>query len=157
TFAALGKEAVAAPPPAKVVAMPKRRVIWGVAAAAAAAVVGVVVYRASTVQTPVPKLETVLLAKDLFSPAASAPVFRGGDAGGRGPRAEGSVVAIDRGEATVDLGSLDGLEKGSVLEVPPSGRVTVTAVFRERARGKIDGDVRVKGPVRVTGALRARG
>jgi tetratricopeptide (TPR) repeat protein len=54
------------------------------------------------------------------------------------------VVSLEDDVASVDLGSLDGVRKGSELTVfrderstDPIGRVIVSAVFRERARGRI--------------------
>ena len=56
----------------------------------------------------------------------------------------GSIVSIEDGLALIDLGSLDGLAKGSELTIfrderstQPIGRLNVTTVFRERARGRI--------------------
>jgi Tfp pilus assembly protein PilF len=52
-------------------------------------------------------------------------------------------VSVDDGQATVDLGALDGIEKGSELQVfrgrddsKAVGRVTIATVFRERSRGE---------------------
>jgi tetratricopeptide (TPR) repeat protein len=86
------------------------------------------------------------------------PVFRGADSTGRAARTEGTVVAINDGVATIDLGSIDGLEKGVELELyrdsqatTPIARLTVDTVFRDRARGKIVGasHVPLKSEVRV--------
>ena len=108
--------------------------------------------------------EPVLLASGL-QPAPtdgdSATVFRSPQTDSRAPQITGSIVSIEEGLATIDLGSLDGLAKGSELQVfrddPSSeatGRLQVTTVFRERARGRIpDGQkVRPKDRVRVDGS-----
>jgi hypothetical protein len=60
----------------------------------------------------------------------------------RAPKSSGVVVGIDDGEVAIDLGSLDGLTKGSEVPVTHRGasttaRLTVTTVFRERSRGRI--------------------
>jgi hypothetical protein len=91
--------------------------------------------------------QPVLLASDLESGPArreGTPVFRGAEPGGRDPRPVGSIVSIEGDVADVDLGSLDGLAKGTELRVfrgerftHPIGRWIVTTVFRERARGRI--------------------
>jgi hypothetical protein len=76
----------------------------------------------------------VLLASDL-GPARTtdAPVFRGSDAATeRQPQSTGIITALDAGVATVNLGSLDGLVKGTEL-----GPIVITTVFRDHARGKI--------------------
>ena len=61
----------------------------------------------------------------------------------RPPKSEGVVIAVEEGEVAVDLGSLDGLAKGSELRVfrenaktEPVGRLTIATVFRERSRGR---------------------
>lgn len=88
-----------------------------------------------------------------------APVFRGQELHSRPPRPSGSIVSIEEQLATVDLGALDGIAKGSELRVfreepstQPVGRLRVTAVFRERARGMISGgqDIQVNHRVRVS-------
>lgn len=75
----------------------------------------------------------VLLATDL-RPARSAegPVFRAGAAPSRHPQSSGTITALESGEATVNLGSLDGLTKGADL-----GPIVITTVFRDHARGRI--------------------
>ncbi len=65
---------------------------------------------------------------------------------------------MEDGQASVNLGSLDGLSNGNELQIVrdsrPIGRLAVTTVFRERARGRIlaDQPVRVNDQVRVAGA-----
>ncbi len=91
--------------------------------------------------------QPVLLASDM-EPAVvhrdGAPVFRSPEPESRAPRPAGSIVSIDGEAASIDLGSLDGLAKGTELPVfrderftHPVGRMVVTTVFRERARGRI--------------------
>jgi hypothetical protein len=68
--------------------------------------------------------------------------FRADVAQSREPRPTGAVVSVRDGSADVDIGSLDGLTQGStpavVRDGHPLGRLTMTAVFRERARGRVD-------------------
>jgi tetratricopeptide (TPR) repeat protein len=72
------------------------------------------------------------------------PVFRGPEQRSRAPRPAGSITSVDGEVATIDLGSLDGLVKGTELPVfrderftQPIGRLLVTTVFRERSRGRV--------------------
>ena len=108
--------------------------------------------------------EPVLLASGL-QPAPGnldhAPVFRGPETDSRAPQTTGSIVSLEEDLATVNLGSLDGLAKGSELRIfhddqsnVAVGRFEVTTVFREHARGRIvDGQkVGVKDRVRVDDA-----
>jgi len=100
--------------------------------------------------------QPVLLANGLHS--ANAPVFRGGEPDSRVPQAAGSIVSIEEGLADIDLGSLDGLAKGSDLQVfrgsDSVGRLQVTTAFRGRARASvIEGrQLRPKDEVHVGGA-----
>jgi uncharacterized protein (TIGR03437 family) len=70
-----------------------------------------------------------------------APVFRGGETDRRAPRATGSILAIEDGLATIDLGSLDGLSQDSELPVFRDkhliDRLQVRTVFRDHARGRL--------------------
>jgi Tfp pilus assembly protein PilF len=109
--------------------------------------------RQSSVESPVRALkptldrtaeggQPILLAKELQP--SPAPIFRGLEPSIRLPRPHGSILSIDEGLATVDLGSLDGLTKGAELtvfrhEAPPRqvAHLVVTTVFRERARARI--------------------
>jgi tetratricopeptide (TPR) repeat protein len=142
----------------------KTAVIAGGLAAAAAFVLISVPHRPST---PGPNLKPVLklsatadqpmlLANGLHS--AKALVFRGGEPDSRAPQAAGSIVSKEDGRANLDLGSLDGLAKGSELQVfrgsDTVGRLQVTAVFRDRARASVmEGkQLRPKDEVRVGGA-----
>ena len=125
----------------------KTAVIAGGLAAAAALVLISLPHRASMRG---PKLKPVLdlsatagkpvlLANGLHS--ANAPVFRGAEPDSRAPQAAGSIVSIEDGHTDIDLGSVDGLAKGSELQVfhgsDSVGRLQVTTVFRDRARAKV--------------------
>jgi hypothetical protein len=142
----------------------KTAVIAGGLAAAAALVLISLPHRASM---PGPKLkpvlelsatagQPVLLATGLHS--ANAPVFRGAEPDSRAPQAAGSIVSMEDGHTDIDLGSLDGLAKGSNLQVfrgsDSVGRLQVTTVFRDRARASvIEGkELRPKDEVHVGGA-----
>jgi tetratricopeptide (TPR) repeat protein len=85
--------------------------------------------------------QPILLASQLRPQSAATPIFRGTDSESRPPQQRGSVLSIDDQLPTVNLGSLDGLAKGSELQVfrdgQPVGRVLVNTVFRDRARGRI--------------------
>jgi hypothetical protein len=100
--------------------------------------------------------QPVLLASGLH--LANAPVFRGGEPDSRAPQAAGMVVSIEDGNANINLGSLDGLAKGSELQVfrgsDTVGRLQVTTVFRDRARASliVVKELRPKDEVRVGGA-----
>ncbi len=137
------------------ISRPTRRTPWVIAACAAAAAVilVLVVWRSSTrpipqpaeqaraiVSTPaiLPSLDAashapVLLASEL-GPARSQSktAFRGDGAPNREPQSNGIVTSVDDGGATVNLGSLDGLAKGTAL-----GPIVITTVFRDHARGKV--------------------
>jgi tetratricopeptide (TPR) repeat protein len=103
--------------------------------------------------------QPVLLASGLQPESArpgGAPVFRSPEPTSRSPRAAGSIVSIEDGQASVDLGSLDGLAKGTELRVfrdeqftQPIGRLIVTMVFRERARGRIPAGQKIPANSRV--------
>src|SRR5262249_27307700 len=93
-----------------------------------------------------PASKPILLAIHLSG--EQKPVFRGTELENRLPRAVGSVISMEGDEASIDLGSLDGLGKGTELELA-GGRVIVTAVCRERARGRIEGKVRAHDQVRI--------
>jgi hypothetical protein len=109
--------------------------------------------------------QPVLLASGLQPQRARsdvAPVFRSPEPNSRPPRPAGSIVSIEDGLATMDLGSLDGLAKGTELRVfrderftQPIGRLIVTTVFREHARGRIavGQEIPVNSPVRAPAAV----
>ncbi len=93
----------------------------------------------------------ILLARGLTpipTSDAAAPVFRSAEAGSRAPRPAGTIVAQDNFTVTVNLGSLDGLAKGTRLEVfrgkEPMGSLEVTTIFRDRARGLIPTGVSIQ-------------
>jgi hypothetical protein len=161
------------------VSAPVRRKHWAIAlcAAAAAILLAFFLWRSSPRQIPqpseqaraivsqpaiLPSLDTVndrpvLLASELgpVRPPATA-VFRGAGAPGREPQSTGRIVALEAGEASVNLGSLDGLTKGTEL-----GPIVITTVFRDHARGKIvngaairiNDQVRVPLPIHLTAVL----
>ena len=175
----------------RIIRFPPKRRLWvgGVGAAAAVVLVSLYSLRSSFLRPngpslkqaqpqatsaashPRPALEfsaspgrPVLLASDL-RPATDgregAPVFRSPEPDSRSPRRTGSVVSVESGIASIDLGSLDGLAKGSELRVfhderstQPIGRLIVTTVFRQRARGTIlEGqEIQVHDQVRVADA-----
>ena len=107
--------------------------------------------------------QPLLLASNLLlqpgRPQGTA-IFRGEEPDSRTPESAGSIVSIEDGLAAVDLGSLDGLRKGSQLQVfrdehstEAIGRLIVTTVFRERARGRVAGpQIKVRHRVRVPAA-----
>jgi tetratricopeptide (TPR) repeat protein len=68
--------------------------------------------------------------------------FRSVDAGSRLPRDAGTVSSVDGDEVEINLGSLDGLAKGSTLRLVgrtgPRATVTVETLFRERCRGRVE-------------------
>ena len=169
TYSALAKSALStAVPSPNVVRFPHRvRLIAAGAAAVAAAVVLLSLYSLKPPRgTEKPALlstakpgQPVLLASGLQAAAEEgAPVFRGPSPDSRAPQPLGSIVSMEDGQASVNLGSLDGLANGSELQIVrdsrPIGRLAVTTVFRERARGRIlaDQPVRVNDQVRVAGA-----
>lgn len=153
-------------PSGKLVRFPRKT--WSIAAVAAAAAIvlislGVVKPWRTASPQPKPALafsattgQPLLLASGLQP--TQTPVFRGSEIASRAPLLAGSIVSIEGGLATINLGSLDGLAKGGEVQVLRGdrsiGRLQVTAVFRESARGRIlDGPpVRVKDQVRVDGA-----
>jgi hypothetical protein len=149
---------------ANIVRFPRRAAYIVAGAAAAAVLVWVSLPHPTSLPAPIlkPVLELsanagrpVLLASGLHP--ANAPVFRGGEPDSRAPQAAGSIVSIEDGRVNIDLGSLDGLAKGSELPVfrgaDGVGRLQVAAVFRDRARASvIEGkQLRPKDEVRVSG------
>jgi Flp pilus assembly protein TadD len=139
---------------------------YTLAGLAAAAAIVISVYMAgpvpkSSMPGPGPALsfsgapgQPLLLASDLRKAEPGAPVFRGGQPDSRAPRQVGSIVLIEDDLATIDLGSLDGLAKGSQVEAGSGARLPVMTVFRERARARIPAgqQVRVRDEVRVAPA-----
>ena len=135
---------------------------------AAAAIAFVIVYRSSSSTVPPPRTtastpsttsntdaaavadstraarQPLILTARLDELAGrSTAEFRSSIADTRPPKSEGIVVSVDDGDVAVDLGSLDGLAKGSELQVfrgskdgEVVGRLTIATVFRERSRGR---------------------
>ncbi len=136
-----------------------RTFLWaaGLAAAATAALLTFVVLRPSphppeTARVVIPKTPavppTIILTRDL-QPARSfiPPLFRGAAAPSRSPKSDGVIVSIEDDMATVNLGSIDGLAKGTELPVVRNqevGRITITTVFRDRARGSFPPDAPIQ-------------
>ncbi len=85
--------------------------------------------------------QPILLARQLRPASGDAPIFRGSDSESRPPQQQGSILSIEEKLPTANLGSIDGLAKGNELRVfrdgQPIGRVVVTTIFRDRARGRI--------------------
>jgi hypothetical protein len=85
--------------------------------------------------------QPILLATGLEPERNRSQVFRSADPDSRAPRPVGSIVSSGDGSATIDLGSTDGLAKGTNLQVfrgdKSVGRLEVATVFRERARTQI--------------------
>ncbi|HEY7188962.1 MAG TPA: hypothetical protein VH436_20535 [Vicinamibacterales bacterium] len=87
---------------------------------------------------------TILTARLTEPDGAATPEFRSLEPGSRLPKISGRVTSNADGEIEVDLGSLDGIAKGSIVQIvggpAPSraiGTLTITTVFRERSRGKV--------------------
>src|ERR1051326_7833374 len=104
--------------------------------------------------------QPVLLAKGFVSTTGvdKLPPTRSADSSGRALQSNGIVTSVEKGAATINLGSLDGLAAGSEVPVfsneqstEAAGRLTVTEVFRERAHGQLTGEVKVNYTARVSG------
>jgi len=106
------------------------------------------------IQAPAPGLEfrvdrLILLAARLQPDSGkkgAEPVFRSAETESRAPQPTGTVLSVDHGQATISLGSLDGLTKGAELRVfrgdqatQPAAHLLVTTVFRDRARASVAG------------------
>jgi hypothetical protein len=172
TDSALAKAAVYSVPlpTAKIVRFPRKAWLVVATPVAATVLIGLAVVRPWRTANPhlEPTLaliaaqnQPVLLASSLQPPPFDRVAFRGAETDSRAPQTAGAIVSIEEGQAAIGLGSLDGLSKGSELQVfrddrstEPIGRVQVTTVFRQRARGRIlDGpQVHVSDRVRVDGA-----
>ena len=104
---------------------------------------------ATTAATAVVTAPILLARADVSAREA----FRADAAPSRPPKDAGVVVEAHHGSVDVDLGSLDGLQQGVQLQVSrdgrPIGRLTVTTVFRDRARGRAGAGVAVRGGDRV--------
>ena len=156
---------------ARVIGFPRRaRAIAIGSIAAAVALAAVVYWRSASVPNSAavlpPSLDLaskgpVLLAADLQARASTgAPAFRGADAESRVPQSTGTILSVEGREATINLGSLDGLAKNAEVEVSRGAatsqaiaRLSITIVFRDRARGTVIGPaVRSGDQVRTTPA-----
>lgn len=98
---------------------------------------------------------TILLTSALQpAPSAKAPVFRGINVTSRAPKSDGTILSIEDRVATVNLGAIDGLAKGSELL---GGRIVISTVFRDRARARIVGEgIQVNDAIRVPASLHLR-
>jgi tetratricopeptide (TPR) repeat protein len=172
---------------AKILRFPRKVILWIATAAAAAVLVSVYFPRLPLFRRDRPQLvhnqspetaapvlltpalpfaakpgQPVLLASDLEpGRREGSQVFRGSAPEGRLPQPAGSIVSIEDGLAAIDLGSMDGVAKGSELAIfrdersaQPIGRLLITTVFRERARGRIltGQEIHASSQVRVAGA-----
>jgi tetratricopeptide (TPR) repeat protein len=129
---------------------PHRRKYWPVAIAGAAAAAGLLAFLvlrppSQPIARPLQQARvspTILLTSDL-KPTSSpgTPIFRGvTEEISRAPKSDGAVSSVEDGVATVNLGSIDGVVKGTSLTVirdKPIGRIIITTVFRDRSRGGI--------------------
>lgn len=105
-------------------------------------------------------LQPILLAANLQSASTvqGTPVFRGEQERIRSPRQTGAIISIEDGQATINLGSADGLATGSEVEVyrdatfkNRAGALRVETLFREQARTDLGGtDLKVQYAVRVS-------
>jgi hypothetical protein len=165
-------------PSSKVVRFPRRT--WFIAGAAAAALLLISFYTIrpilsrkapaitanSQLKPALPSSarpgQPILLATGMDPVRPGSTMFRSPSGDSRAPRPTGSIVLFEDGVPTINLGSLDYLVKGSELQMfrderstQPIGRMVVTTVFRERARGRILGGqpVPVGSEVRVAGAV----
>jgi Flp pilus assembly protein TadD len=168
TAAAAIKATVLRGAPARASVRPfERPLAWvGIAAAAAAAIACAIVYRPSST-IPVPKTTpsvasatstvnavvnpigiasqpVILTARLDVLAGRSTAAFRTDETRSRSPKNQGVIVSADDGEVAIDLGSLDGVVKGSELRVfrgdadtKAIGRLTIVTVFRERSRGRM--------------------
>ena len=154
------------PKPAFVAPFTRPLALAGIAVSAVAAVALVMVYRSPST---VPRLQTtpsatlttsitsavtdparitthplILIARLDTLARRSTAEFRADQARSRPPKSHGVVVSVDDGEVAIDLGSLDGVAKGSELQIVRGdddakavGRLTIVTVFRERSRGRV--------------------
>jgi hypothetical protein len=102
--------------------------------------------------------DPVFLAADLPSGPDEQQVFRGVEAeAARPPKSSGAIVSLDGGIAVIDAGAVDGLTGGTALDVYRDGaivgRLRLAAVFRERARGAVDGRLRAGDEARIPPAV----
>jgi hypothetical protein len=160
TAFALAKASVASP---IVVPFPKARVL-AAALAAAAALALILFYSLRSPSTPAqlpvsatkPRPRPVLLGSAVpGQPVLLSSGLKSEPGGGHAPRSTGSIASIDNKLVTIDLGSQDGLAKGSEVLVlradKPIGRLKVTAIFSDRAQARLPGGrkIQVKDQVKV--------
>jgi len=144
-----------------------RVVVMTMIAAAAAILLAVAIGSSRSTQRPaatenaaqVPTVPTAIAPPLLLTArfdAAAQPAFRTDAETSRLPRQTGTIVSVHDGEVDVDLGSLDGLKQGTELRAgrgpdaaKAGGRVTITAVFRERSRGRFAAGAQVQAGDRV--------
>jgi len=86
---------------------------------------------------------TILTARLGEADGTSTGEFRSVERGTRPPKISGLVTSSADGEVEIDLGSLDGIAKGSIVQIAGGaaparsiGTLTMTTVFRERSRGR---------------------
>jgi hypothetical protein len=176
TWSAVAKEALPSVTSSKVVPFPRK--FWLLASAAAAALLLISFYtvrpflsprKSAEISQAKPSLplsarpgQPLLLATGLDPVRPDPTVFRSPTQGSRAPKAKGLILSFGDGMVTLSLGSLDYLAKGTELQIfrdqnstQPIGRLVVTTVFRESARGQIlegvqipiHSEVRVPGPL----------
>jgi hypothetical protein len=95
-------------------------------------------------RTAVANLHPIILTARLTeSDGAATPEFRSVEPGSRPPRISGLVTSSADDVVEIDLGSLDGIAKGSIVQIAgtaparSSGTLSITTVFRDRSRGRI--------------------
>jgi hypothetical protein len=130
------------------------RIVWMVAAAAAVLILAVGLYALLRPPRLAPQIAAVSSRPILLSQNAASTTFRAAEPDSRAARVSGSVIQVGDGAVTIDLGSLDGLAKGSEVELVRNGqaigKLTLTTIFRDHARGLAAGiSVHVKDSVRV--------
>jgi hypothetical protein len=124
-------------------------------AAAAVVVLAVGLYTLRRPSHVAPQMTAVSSRPILLSQNADSSTFRAAEPDSRAARVSGSVIQVGDGAVTIDLGSLDGLAKGSEVELirdgQATGKLTLTTIFRDHARGSASAgiSVHVKDSVRV--------
>jgi hypothetical protein len=114
------------------------RIAWMVETAAAVSILTVALYLPRR-PAPLPARTAALSSPPiLLSQNSDSTAFRG-DPDSRAPQTAGSVIQVAEKIVTIGLGSLDGLAKGGEVELvrdgQPIGKLTLTTIFRDRARG----------------------
>jgi hypothetical protein len=115
------------------------RIAWIVAAAAAVVILAVALYIPRRPSQLAPQTTAISSQPILLSQNSDSTAFRGGEPDSRAARATGSVIQAGDRVVTIGLGSLDGLAKGSEVELVRDGqaigKLTLTTIFRDHARG----------------------